>query len=258
MAENVGKRPRVARDTDRMFCGLGGNRGVYRVWMACVGLDYAGWALIRMPLAKIASRYLPARVKMLARQVAGALNDPPSIESEMCDFHGNVAADVGAWDGRTTRLLLERFKRVYAFEPFFNMKLDRLKDERLTVVWMAAGSVPGLMTGDVRYGQFSKLPHKRISRYAQATSLDYFFAGYGAPDFVKVDVEGFEREVIEGAKWIISLNKTTWFIEIHRSENERAIRVLFPSSVNTRLMRHPNYKRGSYDWFNHYWIVIEP
>jgi FkbM family methyltransferase len=53
-----------------------------------------------------------------------------------------------------------------------------------------------------------------LDGYVEATGI--------APDFVKVDVEGFEWEVLQGAARLVSERRPAWMIELTRRRQETA------------------------------------
>lgn len=224
---------------------------------------------IYAPIVSRLYNYLPLRFKNAIKPLVGP-NDPPDIMRVMATFRGDTAVDVGANDGRTTETLLHNFRRVYAFEPFRNVRLERLgaRQTRLYIERQALGSYPGEMlmyvrrysirTNQLTNGQPSKSWGDIIgTKTVPCTTLDAFFLGQKPPDFVKIDVEGFETNVIDGALKLGAANKTTWFIEIHDATNGGYILDRF-SSMRHLILRHPGYPRGSTNWDNHYWLVIYP
>jgi FkbM family methyltransferase len=135
-------------------------------------------------------------------------------------------ADIGANIGDYTEALLARgAQRVFAFEPVsatFDTLYRRFKNvPRVQMFKMAlgekeAGTVSIDMPADGRSGLASRglqhnleylsatvVPHAVGETVALRTldsivrETDFF------PDFVKIDVEGFELEVLDGAGWLI-------------------------------------------------------
>jgi FkbM family methyltransferase len=56
------------------------------------------------------------------------------------------------------------------------------------------------------------------------TTLDQAVEQWGAPAFIKLDVEGAEDKVLEGARQTIERVKPSWLIEIHTPQCEAAVR----------------------------------
>lgn len=57
----------------------------------------------------------------------------------------------------------------------------------------------------------------------EAISLDQFAAENSAPDFVKCDVEGAEREVFRGAAKLLAAKRPMLLVEMHSAENRREL-----------------------------------
>lgn len=58
------------------------------------------------------------------------------------------------------------------------------------------------------------------------STLDRMAEKYGIPDFVKIDVEGNESKVLEGAKQVLKAGKTFFLIELHNQEQVQKVRKL--------------------------------
>lgn len=71
-------------------------------------------------------------------------------------------------------------------------------------------------------------------------TLDYLYAYYNlAPDLVKIDVEGAETLVIEGAKTLAKETKCTFFIEMH---NVKDLGMEMATDLMIDWSRNNNYK----------------
>lgn len=55
-----------------------------------------------------------------------------------------------------------------------------------------------------------------------AVSLDYLITEESmlVPDIIKMDVEGAESRVLEGARFLLNRRKTIWFVAMHGEEQE--------------------------------------
>ena len=58
------------------------------------------------------------------------------------------------------------------------------------------------------------------------TTVDCAARRFGPPDFIKVDVEGFEAQVLEGARGILRTVRPGWLLEIHGPQQAGAVREL--------------------------------
>jgi FkbM family methyltransferase len=146
-------------------------------------------------------------------------------DQEMLEFYrgfvapGDVCFDVGANIGNRVKILLELGARVVAVEPQRECAriLQRAfgHDPRFTLVPKALGAVEGhsqMMICDAdtlsslskhwveavtESGRFAERSWDRTEA-VELTTLDRLVEEYGAPVFVKIDVEGFEYEVVQG------------------------------------------------------------
>jgi FkbM family methyltransferase len=129
---------------------------------------------------------------------------------------GGLVFDVGANVGNYTEVYLELGARVVAVEP--NPELAervrlRCASRRLSVEEVAVGSGEGVVElhlgidhahssiSDewVELVESSEFPERfEGSVTVPLTTLDALIARHGTPDFLKIDVEGAEREVLSG------------------------------------------------------------
>jgi FkbM family methyltransferase len=156
----------------------------------------------------------------------------------------DVFVDVGANLGYYSFFALQRHKAVLAFEPqaqnlqrlFRGLLLNGWENEA-EVYPMALSSKPGVLT---LYGasgpSASLIPNwagysPRFTQVVPVTTLDTILAGRFAGQrlLIKIDVEGAEYQVLEGAAAILDRSpKPAWLVEI-------CFREFHPGGVN------PNY-----------------
>jgi FkbM family methyltransferase len=119
--------------------------------------------------------------------------------------------------GERTRVLLSLGARIVAVEPQPNCvtSLRGIRDERLTIEAVALGAVEG--TALMRVATASTISSmsegwiasvRDSGRFAghewgepvtvNVTTLDVLLDRYGVPDFCKIDVEGYESEIVAG------------------------------------------------------------
>ena len=138
---------------------------------------------------------------------------------------GMTVYDIGAADGDTTLPFARRVGAagcVYAFEPDDepfghlyrlnqNLKLNPDLAPRIEVVCRAVGN---------------------------AFRLDDFPFPPSPPDFVKVDVDGQEFEVLESAHKILAVSRPVWLIEVHSQDLEDHCRATFDrADYATKVIR---------------------
>jgi FkbM family methyltransferase len=164
-------------------------------------------------------------------------------DQEMLEFYsqflsaGDVCFDVGANVGNRTKIFLKLGSKVVAVEPQDEcvraLKAAYGRNRRLTIIRKALGESEGkaeLLISNAstisslslawieavkRSGRFSDYSWDK-KRVVNMTTLDGLIEQYGVPSFVKIDVEGFEYEVIKGLSQrvrTVSLEFTPEFIE---------------------------------------------
>ena len=140
---------------------------------------------------------------------------------------GMVAYDIGANAGYYT-LLLSRLVgpsgRVYAFEPFPENVLNLI--HHVSMNGLANCSVVAAALSDATSvaGFQSSMSNSMGSLVAGDTLLrvptfriDDLAAHFGfpPPDFVKMDVEGAEESVLNGASRVLKSRASVWFVALH-------------------------------------------
>lgn len=144
-----------------------------------------------------------------------------------CETH-DIVLDIGANVGFYSCLAASRGKRVLAFEPaprnlnFLYCNLWSNGFSSVEVFPVGLGPKPGLMPIYGYGGITSFVPgwaqaHKNGSHFAPVAMLDFLVSGKftGQRVLIKMDVEGFELDVLAGALETLSRKpKPTWMVEI--------------------------------------------
>lgn len=184
------------------------------------------------------------------------------------DYHGDIFLDVGANCGHWSLQLAHRFQRIYAFEPQPELAAQ------LCEAFLAA-DLPGIVypfalghQHAVRelycvatrstVASFTRREDLRDSvvRRVITLPLDELSSAWpGSIDFVKVDVEGAELEVLQGAERTLAKYVPTLLVEIHNQELGAAVADYMTGLYgHWELIRHPYYTPESAAWQQHYWL----
>ena len=133
-----------------------------------------------------------------------------------------VAVDVGACTGIWTAVLAQHFLQVYAFEPVranYVTMAKRVVDcgnVKPYLLALGADSQPAIALGPGKenIGQWHKIAGDNVedATYAHQRPLDMFEF---PADFLKIDVEGMELEVLQGAEQTISTHKPAILLELN-------------------------------------------
>ncbi len=205
--------------------------------------------------------------------------DPPEIHRRLWDgFIGEVGWDIGANCGQTLPEMSRRFTYVAAFEPAIECH-DHL------ATWVGR---PGVRICDYAISDvdgdidLAALPDKidtgqlvspgthgmewnpdvpdAVARTVTARRIDTLAAGeIPAPNFCKIDVEGHEGRVLDGATRVIAQHRPAFLIEFHSPElYDYCTQVLTEADYRIETVRHPHYPTGSAMWGQHGWLKAFP
>jgi FkbM family methyltransferase len=152
------------------------------------------------------------------------------------NLHGLTVYDVGAFQGLLTLFFASQAKAVVCFEPNTqnhkrlteSLMLNGIKNVEVRKVGVGArretrrmvGSplMPGGSSVDERTAQeFLRAGVKTVAEEISIVALDEETpqAGLPAPDFIKIDIEGWEIEALRGARDTLELYKPALFLEMH-------------------------------------------
>lgn len=212
--------------------------------------------------------------------VRPAVPDPPELGSQLWwGFTGTYAWDVGANCGQSIPYLrMFHGGRFTCFEPcresyewtkklFFpdcDVRQVALSDHDGELELAFPGQeqretgqlcTPGLKGMEWSPPDWSVIPTVTVP----CRTADSLAAELGLPDFIKVDTEGHESYVLDGAAKILAEGTTRFLIEFHSPGNHSAcLRALAAAGYSTETVRHPHYRERSKMWKQHGWIRAFP
>ena len=159
---------------------------------------------------------------------------------------GRTAIDIGSARGVWTYTLAHRFSKVVAFDPiqwipvlgvenveFYNRALWSVSSRILITSYGKADWTSAVFG----YGEYYDSAVPTSSFWFDAITLDSL--GIKDVDFIKIDTEGSEYEVIKGALQTIRKYHPAMVIEIHKPEFGAAIASVLPE-YSVKKIDHPN------------------
>jgi FkbM family methyltransferase len=187
---------------------------------------------------------------------------------------GGMAWDIGSNTGMTLPLLLVLFDQVLAFEPavesFSLMEASWGQNDRVQLVNKAVADHDGVMMLAVRpatiYSGQLVAPGlwwpwgEETPREVPCITLDTLAETHGVPDFVKIDTEGGELKVLQGAAALLAQRETSWWTEFHDIDQRDACERLFLNAgYDVEISRPSNrYEEGSKEWLSYGWMKVVP
>jgi FkbM family methyltransferase len=180
------------------------------------------------------------------------------------DLGGMTVYDVGAFRGLLTLFFASRAKAVVCFEPntqnrnrlMENLRLNEIKNvevrdvgvgsRRETRRMVGCPLMPGRASVDEKTVEgLLRAGVKTVAEEISIVTLDEEIplAGLPAPNFIKIDVEGWEIEALRGARNTLELYKPTLFLEMHgetmREKRHKVAEIVaFVWELNYRVIRH--------------------
>jgi FkbM family methyltransferase len=212
--------------------------------------------------------------------VRPAPDDPPEIVGYLWDgFSGQAGWDVGGNCGQSVPKMRGRFARVISFEPcresfdyacrefpeseIYQVALSDLDGEVELAEVDGLHADTGMLVSPGAHGMEwdeGRLasPEVRV-RKVPCRTADSLALELGAPDFVKVDTEGHEFRILNGAHGLLDAGKTSWLVEFHSPAlHGQCTDLLAGYGYLVETVRHPHYAPGSADWLMHGWLRALP
>ncbi len=154
---------------------------------------------------------------------------------ETAPLRGATIYDIGAFHGMLTLWFARHAHQVVSYEPVAqnrarlleNISLNQIQNVTVRDVALGGGAgaavmrVDPLMPGGSKVVVEENAPHDAGLQPAKGrvrvTTLDQDIeeCGLPAPTFLKIDVEGFELDVLRGAAQTLARGRPALFIEIH-------------------------------------------
>ncbi len=138
----------------------------------------------------------------------------------------DLVFDIGANQGSKATIFVRLAKRVVCLEPdsrsVYRLRLRFAKEPRVIVEEAGVGSAPGLLPFHIVepgscYNSFSAKSAEKLGvgtpdqskqtvvEHVNITTIDNLISKYGLPNYVKIDAEGFELEILRGLSYKVPL-----------------------------------------------------
>lgn len=212
-------------------------------------------------------------------EITPAVPDPPELGNRLWERFSpaKVAFDVGANCGQTVQNLRMFSDAVVAFEPhetaaaylsdlggqwpWFRVVPMAVSDRTGSIPLMAlpgkvdtgqlvtSGTEGMEWSGDLALGEVWDVPATTLDDWATENNV--------WPTFLKIDVEGHELQVLNGATAVLE-GLPEMLIEIHSEALGVAIMDKLSERYEIQIVRHPHYATGSTLWKTHFWMRCFP
>jgi FkbM family methyltransferase len=178
--------------------------------------------------------------------------DPEHVWAILEKATGEVAYDIGANIGQSTRVLSDGFLIVMAFEPCeesFRI-LEEEMPRNVETVNMAVSDVTGevtltvtdahIQTGQLTTGEGLQwgTPIGEVTVMSITVDDIANASKNPLPSFIKIDTEGHEVMVLRGAQEVLSTAMPEVLVEVHKPENEQPCRDLLLGYHIEKLEHH--------------------
>jgi FkbM family methyltransferase len=177
------------------------------------------WQWCRIESGPARDLWIQAQPRTQKFQVAGVYE--PAVTRALAEHPAGTVWDVGAHTGYFVLVALRQGSAVVAIEPDVeNATRIRAALARNQLTATVVEAAAGESEGTAFLERAEKTSFNRISDRGtpvQVTTLDTLYArGISEPPtLVKIDVEGFEAEVLRGARRLLRQARPTLLIELH-------------------------------------------
>ena len=166
----------------------------------------------------------------------------------------DIVYDVGANRGFYTKLFLSKAVngKIFAFEPipsnYESIKKLKLADGNLNIIALALGSSKGKVSMSIGSDDLQATSHINTANSADDIEVDvdtidnFTLENNATPNVIKIDVEGYELEVLKGMKnTLMNKNLKVVALEIHFELLEKFGYIKAPSQI-TNMLKTNNFK----------------
>lgn len=163
------------------------------------------------------------------------------------DFKFENSVDVGSNSGHFSNLLSKLSKQVYSFEPIPYLYINQqklFKNKNVKVFNCALGNKSTKKLFYIPKYNDPEASFLKVNKESKIIKVEIErgdkFLSDKKIDFVKIDVEGFEYEVLMGLKNTIKKNNPFFLIEIEKRHNSKYLDIFY-------FMKKKNYEIFYYD-----------
>jgi|TARA_B110000902_G_scaffold193433_1_gene219193 FkbM family methyltransferase len=172
-----------------------------------------------------------------------------SREYKKLQLNGNLCLDIGAHVGIWTKRLSRDFSQVICFEPLQkHIECHKKNCENLSNVTLYACALSDVETNSVMSTRdfnsgMSSLLNKKFKDKDEVIVKTKTLDSFNLPkvDFMKIDVEGYEAQVLSGAKETITKWKPKIYIEIWEKNVDIISKILDEMGYSITKMSGLNY-----------------
>ena len=175
-------------------------------------------------------------------------------EYNKLNLGGNLAIDIGAHVGIWSRRLSKNFSEVICFEPLskhiecHKMNCEKLDNVTLFECALSDRETESVMTTkDNNSGMSSLHPsnfRNKSEEVVQTKTIDSF--DFPKMDFMKIDVEGWEEQVILGGLETIKKYNPKIYIEIWRKNYDSISEIFNEMGYSLEIMARPYSEAPNY------------
>lgn len=161
-------------------------------------------------------------------QIAETLGvDDPYCLEDICVNEGDVVIDAGAYIGDWSAVAAAMGGQVYAFEPS-PLSIPVLNHTALLnnfkVITEGVGDIPCKKMLDISGGQLGETINDNRGTPCNMTTIDIFAEENNLHiDFIKADIEGYERNMLKGATRVLIEDQPMLSIRTYHNNGEDAI-----------------------------------